>query len=397
VLLGGFCSEDITPTRRQLLSGWGFDGRCGSDDPPRDQLRARALALADPEGVAVVLVSTDVLAMTAEQVREARRKVADVAPDAVLLVNHSHTHSGPATGALRDGPPDPDYLERLVERVAAAAIGAIDRLAPCSLSIGRGEIDIAVNRRVPTEHGVVFGENEDGRLERDVWVLRVDRIKGEPIACWFSLAAHPIVLGPQNLRISADWPGAAVSAIEQRLQMPAVFAQGCCGDNNPRGVERFADSLDEQESTLTRIAGFVADAVCALWGSATNIQPQAFKTGMTEAVLPTSATGGVSPTLIVQGISITESIWLVALSAEPFAGFAQAVRDMTAPHETIMLGYTNGCFGYLADDAAFRFPSGYDRGYEIEVAPTLYGTDVLAPESVEVSLRAVADVVHHLR
>jgi hypothetical protein len=395
--LAGFSTTDITPDRPQRMSGWGFQGRWAVDQPPRDRLLVRALALRDENGRTAMLISTDLLGMTTEHVADVAQTIRGAVPGALVLVNHSHTHSGPATGVLRDGSVDSEYLETVTARITQAAIGAVDALAPCTLRLSRGSIDIAVNRRVPTPEGITMGEHEDGLCERDVWLLRVDDAHGHPVACWFSLAAHPIVLGPQNLRVSADWPGAAISAIEARIDAPAVFAQGCCGDNNPRGTAQFAGSIDEQDRSLALIAESVADVVSALWSSATVVPPTAFTAAIGQAHLPTRSSDATSALrLLVQGITIAESVLIVGLNAEPFAGLARAVRKIAAEDHTIVLGYTNGCFGYLPDDAAFAFPPGYNRGYEIETAPTLYGTDVLAPESVPRTLATVRDVMQRL-
>src|SRR5262249_32299487 len=46
---------------------------------------------------------------------------------------------------------------------------------------------------------------------------------------------HPVVFGPDNLRYSADYPGAMAKYVEERLDITPVcfFLQGGAGDINP--------------------------------------------------------------------------------------------------------------------------------------------------------------------
>ena len=48
-----------------------------------------------------------------------------------------------------------------------------------------------------------------------------------------NFACHPVVLGPENLEISADYPGAMMAYVEREIGGQCLFLQGSAGDINP--------------------------------------------------------------------------------------------------------------------------------------------------------------------
>jgi hypothetical protein len=56
----------------------------------------------------------------------------------------------------------------------------------------------------------------------------------QPLAVLLSFAAHPTTLGAWNMELSADYPGVAVRALEQRFPGAEVlFFAGAVGDQAP--------------------------------------------------------------------------------------------------------------------------------------------------------------------
>ena len=50
----------------------------------------------------------------------------------------------------------------------------------------------------------------------------------------FNYACHGVVMGPDNIDVSADWIGAARKTLEENPTIgTAMFLQGCCGNINP--------------------------------------------------------------------------------------------------------------------------------------------------------------------
>ena len=153
-------------------------------------LTARAIWVDD-----TAIVCVDVIGVDAGTVaRIAARTGLD--PDR-LIVTALHTHGGPAAMPGRCGiDPEPGYVDRLVEGCAEAIEMAQRRRQPATLSHGTGaDPRIAVNRR-----------HEGGTVDTCLPVLRIQGGDGQTIAIMVSYACHPVVLGADNRRWTADYP-----------------------------------------------------------------------------------------------------------------------------------------------------------------------------------------------
>jgi hypothetical protein len=226
-------------------------------------VEARALVIVGPGGgPRVALVAIDVLLVTPALRQVLRERAAPLELDG-LIVAATHTHSGPG-GYTRSRLAEAAILgwydaesERAVTQAAAGALVAAARaLAPAALGVAVvTSPSLAHNRRHPA-----------GPTDPSIPVLRVDGASGEPIATLFALAAHPTVLGPDNTRLSPDFPGAARERVETLRGGVALFVAGPLGDQapgvdtapaqpaEPAAAQRQARSLGE------RLGDAVADA-----------------------------------------------------------------------------------------------------------------------------------------
>ncbi|MGH9661788.1 MAG: neutral/alkaline non-lysosomal ceramidase N-terminal domain-containing protein, partial [Bryobacteraceae bacterium] len=239
----GIARAVITPRESIWLAGYG--DRNKPSEGIRQDLQAKALALRDGTGAVSVLVTADLLGFTgamSEAVAERVRKQHGI-PRARILLNASHTHSGPVTGQVHRGTyvysaEQRDTIERytawLLARLADMIGLALADLGPATLDFGQGSAGFAVNRR-----RVVMGRNLPGPVEHDVPVLAVRAPGGALRAIVFGYACHATVLN--DYQINADWPGYAQEALEAAHPgATALFVAGCGADANPlprRSVE----------------------------------------------------------------------------------------------------------------------------------------------------------------
>jgi hypothetical protein len=205
----------------------GYGARQGVATGAADPLGARALHLEGPGGAAL-LVLCDLCLMAPTQAGRVRGELATRTglDPSRILVGCTHTHSGPETGlgALLAGAPEPDHVAGLLEAAVRAGLEAFAARAPARLGVGHARARVGRNRR-----------RADGPLDEDVLVLRVDAPDGAPRAVLFVHGCHPTALGHDNLRTSADWPGAARARVEARLPgATALFALGAHADVDPR-------------------------------------------------------------------------------------------------------------------------------------------------------------------
>jgi hypothetical protein len=209
----------------------GYANRVGGAVSVHDPLYARALVI-ECAGQRVALCSLDLCAVNEDIVAAARQRVERESGIAAanVFVSATHTHSAPHDDDARCWPGGLDA------QIAAAVAQACGRLAPARVGAGWGLLHgHALNRR-----------RLEDPVDPAVFVMRIDDAGGAPLGVYYGFACHPVVLGPDNLEVSGDWPGTTGRILEEDLGpgVVAVFAQGACADVNPftEGVrQQFAE------------------------------------------------------------------------------------------------------------------------------------------------------------
>lgn len=432
----GVAAVNITPPVGVELTGFG--SRAGPSAGVHDDLYARALVF-DDGALRLGLVTTDLLGLDQQLVDRVRSLASQTAgiPAEALMLNSSHTHSGPASIYLRGlGDVDEPYCDCLVRKIVGALRMAVDNMEPARLSSGRAPVQIGFNRReAHPQRGTVLGHNPTGPVCEEVQVLRVDRADGSPRALFFSHAAHPVVLRGDNLLLSADFVGYAVEGVQGLLgnNVTALFAQSCCGDINARDKGTF-----EAAASLGRMLAGAAVAAAELaephgstvLGAHSSLlalpylrppsveeaerQCQAARQDVQRSQGPdvgwgkrktAAATAAWAEDMLrvarsetideaaefeLQALRIGD-VAIVGLEGEVFVSYAHNIRARSPFTDTLVLAYTNGCIGYVP--TADAYPHG---GYEVTSAYKYYGTQMIAPQSEGIILdeaeRLLADL-----
>ncbi len=207
----------------------GYGARVGKAASVHDRLFARALCLAPerPQGAGIALVSADLCLLDPRQARSVRERISagsGLAPERIL-VQCTHTHSGPETGfeALNTARPLPPHVAASLDGLTNAGLRAVGSLAPASLRWCSSEVRIGRNR-----------SRADGALDPALHVLDVRTAAGDPLATLYHYACHPTVLGHENLELSADWPGVTSARLERETGAVALFMLGAHADIDPR-------------------------------------------------------------------------------------------------------------------------------------------------------------------
>jgi hypothetical protein len=394
----------------------GYANRPGRSTHIFDPLYVRAIAVAEEDGTPLVLTGADLLGIDDETVHRARKAVRDTVPSERLLLNHSHTHAGPTTAGLRAmGVPDPAYVRRVIDATAEAVRLAVADLRPAAFRFGRATTNVGINRRELRDGRIAADDPTGGTLDPTVHDLRIDGADGQPLACWFSHGCHPTVMGNTNTGLSAEWPGEAARVLKTTLGCPAVFAQGCSGDINPRVKADYDEAL--------HVGRAVAESALQAWENTeplilgplvgtleTTILPlQMPSTEQAEAALRhweaqvtelhgnsegdedercrrlrssvyagaewardylAAARSGTAPPvrMDIQALRLGD-LAIVATAAETFTEIGRQIQSLSPARWTVPLGYSNGCYGYLPTKA--EFPHG---GYEVDDAYRYYGT-----------------------
>jgi neutral ceramidase len=243
----GWAEVNITPPLGLEMGGRGPTETVG--DSVLDPLYAQVLCVQDDRGSLFVLVSFDLVGMTHDLSDRIRLKIAhETGADWNLVVlNVSHTHSGPQMGyTLMAGvPPIPanlsDYFDSLADKIVTATRAAMANLAPVKAEVFDGRSQVAINRRGKNKNGEPsMVPNPQGPIAERLWVMRLspqDRQKAPAVV--FSYGCHPVIVyGYAGSAISADYPGEARRVLRRELgaQAHLQFVQGLAGNVRPRTV-----------------------------------------------------------------------------------------------------------------------------------------------------------------
>ena len=244
----GAAKRNITPTKPIWMSGYAARDR--PSEGVYAPIYAKALALEDETGAVSVIVTADLVGFT----RSVSEPIFAEAESRYglkrerLVLNASHTHSGPVTGQL--GRPTyrldakhaavvERYTEGLIKDVVAVIGEAIKALAPAEMAFEQGFAGFAVNRRR-------VGHREyPGPVDHDAPAMTLRASDGALKAIVFGYSCHATVMN--QYEIHGDYPGFAQAELEKRYPGAiALFLAGCGADQNP---------LPRRKMELTRMYG----------------------------------------------------------------------------------------------------------------------------------------------
>ena len=401
----GVAARKITPAGPIWLAG--YANRTAPSDGIDTDLFAKALLLDDGNGGRVVIVTMDLIGVTAE-IRayvetEAGRRFG-LKPHELLL-NASHTHSGPQVA------PDRMLLEKIFRRAAkpedVAAVQAyharlkqdlvelVDESLrdprPARVEFSQARAGFAMNRRRPEANGT-FTNNPypAGPVDHEVPVLKVSGADGKIRALLFGYACHNTTLG--GSKVSGDYAGHAQRELETTYAgATALFLTGCAGDQNP--YPRGATVPGQNPEDLARQHGrSLAHAVHAALAARTRPVAGPLRAALGHANLgyePLPATelatytdAQHTPEVVerakklsdqlargerpapfaypVQVVRFGGDLTLVALGGEAVVDYSLRLkRELAGPASVWVAGYTNDVFGYLPSRRVIR-----EGGYE---------------------------------
>jgi neutral ceramidase len=389
----GLASVKITPETPLRMAG--YASRVKPFEDVEQDLFAKALAIEDSEGTRAILVTTDLIGLTAgicDEISARIQKELGLERGQILLTA-SHTHSGPALsfrvepvpgGAVADAENTAAYTKKLIGQIADVAVQAAANLEPARLYWGSGVAHFAVNRREFTPRGVVLGVNPRGLADRTVPVLRVNGPDGAPRAVLFSYACHNTTLTGGNYSVCGDYSGFAQAHVEREFPtVQAMFMSGFGGDANPYPRGTMALAQKHGTDLGTEVARLMNEKLQEVKGPLNLTYDHALlplKKSTREELEQIAAEGpslhqGTARHLMARldrGETLPEhhpapvAVWqfgsdltLAALPSEVVVDYAQMLEKALGPLQLWTVAYANDYFGYLPSPRVLE-----EGGYE---------------------------------
>ncbi len=422
----GIATVVITPEKPMWMAG--YASRTKPSEGKIHDLNAKALALEDAAGTRLVIVAADLIGFPREFRDRMEKEVGEryqLRPESLLL-NASHTHSGPELRAWRatqlwDLPPEQielskQYSESLRGKLVELVGRALEDLAPARLSYLHARAGFAMNRRLQGDKGYSISPNADGPVDHDVPVLQVTSPDGKKTwALMFGYACHNTTLS--DYEFCGDYAGFAQRYVEEAHPgTTAFFIIGCGADQNPtprRTIEwaqQHGRALSNAvEAALLARPRPVQGPLKVALGEATlelerppsvaDLKKQASSTSGTlyerrhaeELLAELEKTGRVSNTYpyLVHVAQFGHDLTMVGLAGEVVVDYSLRLKKELAGPVVWVAGYCNEVFGYVPSQRVLE-----EGGYEARGAVVYYSTIPLpfAP-SVE---KLIVGKVHEL-
>jgi hypothetical protein len=367
---------DITPPLGNSL--WGYGDRKGGAASVLDPLYARVLVL-DDETNKIALVTLDLGRSFGPPFMDAvRKRVKHSANVGQVFFMASHTHSGPAIDDKYPEGKIPAWENEAQEKIASTIEQTSSRVTVARIGTGYGETFIGHNRRLIQPDGKVkmLWRNETKipthPVDPTVGIIRVDDASGTPLAILVNYACHPVVFGPDNLRYSADYPGAMAQHVEEQFDKKPVcfFLQGAAGDINPY-VDKTPLAQDADRLMKETGAQLGAEAARVARGITTqapkkpslkysldtinfNLRWDADKVmALIEKRVDANTAGYYRRSFVspipcpVMTLLINDEIALMGMPGEPFVEFGIDFRTRAPVADAFFVGYANGYYAYF--------------------------------------------------
>lgn len=403
-LFAGAVEVDITPPVGVAMAGYG--ARKQNSTGIHDPLYGRALYL-ELDSSQFLLLTCDLIGVDLNfttKLRQDINQALDI-PSDHIMVSCSHTHSGPQ-GFLPDQPVHvssrDDGLREITHRkLLGAAKWAVSAAEPVNLYFYDLNLKgIGKNRNNP----------EEGPIDPELSVLRINKDTGEPLAVLYNYGCHPTIMGHDNLLITADLPGGARRALKNHFpDCVFIFTNGASGDVSTRFTrkeQRFSEvdrlgkilasgvlqgmmksePIEVSEISATRIQlelpqrtlppeDEIKATIEELQHKIKQLKEQSAPHGEIRKVV--TQLEGAEGQLVMGNTQIDPSffstelqffhigpLFLAAIPGEPFSQTILDIKAECSPTKTMVISYANDIKGYFPDQRAIE-----NNTYEALISP----------------------------
>ncbi len=230
----GAVRVDISPTESVIMGGYGtyfFSASlCRWSEGIHDPLFATAMAFQDGDDEPVIQIVLDTVGIVTTDVLIIQQMIAEelgIGPERVVI-SATHNHQSPDIigiwGVML--PPisgrDDAFIDQMIAGAVEAAVMAYDDLQPARAFAAVGEED---RFHYNAQHTVDWNVPLDSIMTGLVFT----GLDGEMIGTLVNWACHPMIMGPQNTQISADFLGPYYRVLDEEIGGVNMFVNGNLG------------------------------------------------------------------------------------------------------------------------------------------------------------------------
>lgn len=248
-LLAGVAVTNITPDPKEYhvpLGGYG-ERQNAPAEGIHDYAMAKVLVLKQGD-TKFALVTSDLLGIVRSLRDEVLARIADTGISSDnLMITASHCHASTEMNAMNRsnvfnnpaiGIFDESLLVFTADRIAEAIIKANQNFQEVKVGATSIELD-----------GMNRNRRGDPIVDKELTITRFDTIDGNPLVVFVNWTAHPTLMGPEIMHISAGWPGYFQREVEAHLGggVLCMYTNGAEGDvttQNAEGPSPFARAED---------------------------------------------------------------------------------------------------------------------------------------------------------
>jgi len=405
----GYALSIITPPVGVRLSG--YASRVQPSEGVHDDLTCRALYFED-HGEVFAIVVLDLIGVGSgllDDFQSLASKALGV-DGSKLAIAATHTHAGPEPN---------QWLNEYIAKVAAGTVYMASReLKEVQLYSGIGSAEkVVVNRRNPSS----------GLIDPRVHVVSFKHDSTYE-ALLVNFTCHAVVMGHNNLYISADYPGALNRYVKMLTGGFPLFLNGTCGDINPltlgtdlnrvydRSIGTFKDvdwmgrilaceavktaELSTPETPNLRMRSSTVKAKVwkpltieeakqeleALEKSGESLDAYRRYIVETKIYVLEKFRNVEYLDLPITVLALSDNTALVMLPSEILVDVGLKIKECSPFKNTLVVGYCNGYFGYIPVEKAYD-----EGGYEASF-PTCIVEKGTGEKLVEESLRLLSEV-----
>lgn len=396
----GVSSVNITPTQPMWMAGY------ANRDRPSEgiimDLWAKALVLEDSRGKQAVIITADLVGIPrafSNQVRD-RLQLKFNFSRSQILINSSHTHTGPVlSDALVDIYPVDKKEQRIIEaytnelgnKLEQLVAKAIQAMQPADVFASNGVTRFQVNRRTNNESTLLNQTELKGPNDYAVPIIKVTDKSGKILAVAFGYACHNTVLN--GYKFSGDYAGFAQAELEKSYPgTTALFLQGCGANLNPmprrtvalarqfgqelaaavvRGLSEDMPSMNAELSTSYAEIPLPLNAPPSKkeLSNLTDILPEAYQKRWAKRLLQKLQNGDT----LIKSYPYPVEVWkigdqpIIALGGEVVVEYSNAFKKLFGQN-IFVFGYSNDVMAYIPDVEILR-----EGGYEGASSQMVYG------------------------